>query len=137
MSHLTTEQRLEIYSLYKQGYNQSYIAEKIGKHRSVVCRELKRNSDPLSEEYDPVQAQQMYKKRMHEKPKRIKFTPEIRQIVESGLEQGLSPEQIVEQSKAQGIEDMVSHERIYQYVREDKEAGGDLYKHLRYQKSNS
>ena len=28
---------------------------------------------------------------------------------------------------------MVSHERIYQYIREDKRRGGNLYKHLRHQ----
>ncbi len=123
-----------IYTLYRQGYSQSYIAEKIGKHRSVVSRELKRNSDPLSEDYDPEKAQQMYQKRMHEKPKRIKFTPEIKRIVDSGLAKGLSPEQIVEQCKERGIEGMVSHERIYRYVREDKEAGGTLYKYLKCQK---
>jgi IS30 family transposase len=27
---------------------------------------------------------------------------------------------------------MVSHERIYQFIREDKAAGGTLYKELRY-----
>src|SRR5690554_8237018 len=31
----------------------------------------------------------------------------------------------------EGIE-MVSYQRIYQYIRKDKDDGGDLYKHLRH-----
>lgn len=68
---------------------------------------------------------------MHEKPKHVKFTPEIQQIVNMGLEMDFSPEQIVGRSKLQGVEGMVSHERIYQYVWEDKRNGGDWHKHLR------
>ena len=41
-----------------------------------------------------------------------------------------SPEQIVGWCRSQTIK-MVSHERIYQYVLKDKQAGGLLFKHLR------
>ena len=43
-----------------------------------------------------------------------------------------SPEQIVGYCKSQDIP-IVSHERIYQYIRQDKEQGGNLYKHSRHQ----
>lgn len=42
-----------------------------------------------------------------------------------------SPKQIVGYCKDQGI-DMVSHERIYKYLRQDKAEGGNLYKQLRH-----
>ena len=47
------------------------------------------------------------------------------------LEQ-LSPEQIVGLCKAKGYM-MVSKSSIYNYIREDKKKGGDLYKHCRFQ----
>ena len=43
----------------------------------------------------------------------------------------MSPEQIVGYCKQKGYK-MVSVERIYQYIREDKKAGGDLYTHCRH-----
>ncbi|MDR2963897.1 MAG: helix-turn-helix domain-containing protein [Bacteroidales bacterium] len=43
--HLTREQRYTIAALYKQGCTQKKIAETIGKDKSVVCRELKRNAN--------------------------------------------------------------------------------------------
>lgn len=131
MSHLTTEQRCEISVYLRMGHSQKFIAEKIGKHKSVISRELKRNSDPETRQYNPKIAHEKYRKRMHEKPKQVKFTPEIQQIVNMGLEMDFSPEQIVGRSKLQGVEGMVSHERIYQYVWEDKRNGGDWHKHLR------
>lgn len=46
------------------------------------------------------------------------------------LKQDFSPEQIVGRAAIEGKE-VVSHERIYQYIWKDKRAGGKLYKHLR------
>jgi IS30 family transposase len=42
-----------------------------------------------------------------------------------------SPEQIVGRACRDGIP-MVSHERIYRFIREDKKNGGTLYKQLRH-----
>jgi len=54
----------------------------------------------------------------------------MRKIVDEKIALDWSPDQITNWCKNQGI-DMVSHERIYQYVWEDKRQGGELYKHLR------
>lgn len=43
MRHLTREQRYTISAMYKQGCTQKMIAQAIGKDKSVVSRELKRN----------------------------------------------------------------------------------------------
>ena len=45
MAHLTIEQRYTISVLLKENYSQILIAERIGKDRSVVSREIKRNRD--------------------------------------------------------------------------------------------
>ena len=48
------------------------------------------------------------------------------------LQEQWSPKQIVGYCKIKQIP-MVSHERSYQYIRDDKAAGGQYYKHLRHQ----
>ena len=61
-----------------------------------------------------------------------KFTEPIRKEVEKLLrEEQYSPEQIVGLARREG-RPMVSHERIYQHIRADKAAGGDLYRNLRH-----
>lgn len=115
--------------MLQQGYQQSCIAEAIGKHKSVVSRELKRNKD-TAETYDCHLAQRKYEERMRTKRKSVRMTQEMKQIVEIGLEQDYSPMQIAGRYKLKGV-DIVSHERIYQYVWEDKKSGGSLYRHLR------
>ena len=51
MSHLTQEQRYTIEVLIRENYSQTVIAERIGKDKSVVNRELKRNSDKRNGSY--------------------------------------------------------------------------------------
>ena len=43
MAHLTIEQRYTVSVLLRENYSQILIAERIGKDRSVVSRELKLN----------------------------------------------------------------------------------------------
>ena len=42
-THITQEERYQIYGLKKAGFNQSNISEIIGRSPSTVSRELKRN----------------------------------------------------------------------------------------------
>src|SRR5690625_5553114 len=51
MAHLTQEQRYTISVMIKQNHPQAEIARTIGKCKSVVCRELKRNCDKRNGEY--------------------------------------------------------------------------------------
>ena len=61
------------------------------------------------------------------------FTGEVRNRINRYMRQcQWSPEQIVGYCKVKGY-NMVSIERVYQYIREDKENGGDLYKDCRHQ----
>ena len=132
MSHLTSSQRYTIASMKKSGHSQKAIAEAIGKDKSVVSRELKRNRDLRSGEYRSELADRKYAERQKTKRKKIYFTEEIKAEVKSGLEDKLSPEQIVGKAKREG-KACVSHERIYQYIWMDKKQGGVLYQHLRCQ----
>ncbi|KAA6332902.1 hypothetical protein EZS27_018633 [termite gut metagenome] len=61
-----------------------------------------------------------------------RFTEIIkRKIIRELTGEQWSPEQIVGKARKEG-KPMVSHERIYQFIREDKASGGVLYKNLRH-----
>ncbi len=42
-THLTQEQRYQIYALIKAGFNRTQIAAEISVHKSTVSREVRRN----------------------------------------------------------------------------------------------
>ena len=130
MAHLTKAQRYVISCLLAKGKRQKEIADVIGKDKSVISREIKRNKDQRSGLYKDDLANRKYIARQKDKPKYKRFTPEIRRYVDKLLKDDYSPEQIVGVSKEQKI-DCVSHECIYQYVWLDKKNNGELHTHLR------
>jgi IS30 family transposase len=132
MSHLTSAQRYTIGVMKKEGYSQKDISTTIGKHKSVISRELRRNCDLRTGEYRSDLAQRKYDTRQKNKAKQRLFTEGIKKYVKTELENKLSPEQIVGKAKKLG-KSCVSHERIYQYIWADKKKGGSLYEHLRTQ----
>lgn len=131
MKHLTVEQRYTICVMKKQGYAQKDIALTIGKDKSVVSRELSRNCDKRSKRYNDDLAQRKYEQRQRDKPKHIRFTEDVKQLVDELLNKDYSPEQIAGRTKIEE-KPCVSPERIYQYVWKDKKEGGKLYTHLRH-----
>lgn len=132
MGHLTVEQRYTIQVLREQKYSQQKIAEAIGKSKSVISRELKRNCDQRNGKYKAVLAHKKCMERHLNKKKKIHFSTDIQIYVEHLLKEDYSPEQVVGVAKLQDIR-CVSAERIYQHIWRDKKQGGELYKHLRTQ----
>lgn len=116
--------------MQSHNFSQTTIATIIGKDKSVVSRELRRNRDMRNGEYRYKQAQRKYEERLKQKPKAVRFDAEVRERVEAMLAEDFSPEQIVGRCRLEGL-GCVSHERIYQHVWADKRRGGDLYTHLR------
>ena len=132
MSHLTLEQRYTIEVLFKENYSQKNIAKTIGKSKSAISRELGRNCDKRNSVYKAELAHKKCLERHKNKNKKIHFTEEIKEYVKELIEDDYSPEQIAGTAKKLGVA-CVSHERIYQYLWDDKKQKGDLYKHLRTQ----
>lgn len=132
MKHLTKEQRYVIASLHKRGESQESIADEIGVHKSSISREFKRNSGKRGA-YNPIKAHQFAQERKERFACNRRFTKEVEKRVRNYLEkEQWSPDEIVGYCKKYTIE-MVSVERIYQFIRKDKGQGGNLYKHLRHQ----
>ena len=67
---------------------------------------------------------------MRAAPKHIRFTPYVKNKVESLLGLDFSPDQISNYLYLHH-HIRISHERIYQHIWADKQLGGGLYKHLR------
>lgn len=130
MEHLTRIQRYEISSKLEAGFSKVQIAKWLCMDRSTIYRELRRNSNQKTGVYDPELADKKYRRRMSEKPKRKTFSEEMRSLAAELLTKQLSPEQIKGRCDLLGVP-MVSHERLYQFVWEDKKKGGELHKHLR------
>ena len=131
MSHITREQRYTIARMLQGGYTKKDICIAIGKDKSVLCRELKRNSSKRG--YSAALADEYANERKERFRRKRKFTESIkRHVVKYLTEEEWSPEQIVGHAKKQGIQ-MVSCERIYQFIREDKRTGGTIWKHCRHQ----
>ena len=130
MSHLTVEQRYTIGALRAQSISVTDIAKTIGKHKSVVSRELRRNADKRNGHYSYQLAQRKYEQRQQLKPKKIYFTDSIKQYVEQKLRERLSPEQIAGEAKKTS-QACVSAERIYQHVWQEKKKKGTLHEFLR------
>jgi len=128
-TQLTQEQRYQIYALLKMGHNQTEIAAVIGTHKSTVSRELGRNKGLRG--YRPKQAHHQALSRRRHSRKRI--SEETWELIETKLQMDWSPEQVSGWLRRHHAI-QISHEWIYQYILADKQAGGDLYRHLRCQK---
>ena len=82
MAHLTLEQRYAIQYLRSEGLTQSAIAEKIGKDKSVISREIRRNCDMRNGAYRADLAHRKYQERLEQKPKCKKFTEQIKETIQ-------------------------------------------------------
>ena len=129
-NHISNYKRIELATLHRNGYSISNISKQLKLHRSTVYRELKRNSRPRGS-YEAYYANNLSEIRKERFAKNRKFTSQMMGLINQKLEnQQWSPEQINGYCIQKNIP-MVSHERIYQYIYQDKENGGKLFEHLR------
>jgi len=131
-TQLTIEQRYQISGLKKAGFNQSKIATDLNIHKSTISRELKRNKGQRG--WRPRQAQEKAMGRRLGCVNAKKFAHEDWLAVDKLVRQDLSPAQISGRMSLENIL-RISHETIYQHIYDDKHALGDLWRHLRCQKS--
>lgn len=131
MKQLTEGQRYELQAYLQAGIKKDEIAHLLGIHRSTLYRELCRNKWNPTDSYDADYAQYRYERRKEQRIRPKKFTMCVKARAEAMLVQlNYSPEQIVGRCKGLGFP-MVSVERLYQWIWEDKRKGGDLYRSLR------
>jgi len=128
---LTSPQRYQIEALRQTGTPIKSIALLLETDKSTIYRELNRNKNPRGQykaKYAQVYSQE--RKERFQEPRKI--TNSMRKCIRDKIcTEQLSPEQIVGFCQVNSIP-MVSTERIYQLVRQDKNEGGILWQHMRH-----
>jgi len=126
---LTLAQRYKISAYLQAGISKHRIAVLINVHHSTVFREISRNS--VNGKYNPERAHRQSNDRRQNARKFNKISQETWLLIEKLLKLDFSPEQISGFLKQTEIV-TISHEWIYQHLLVDKQAGGDLWRHLRW-----
>ena len=128
-SHLTEEERCEIYRLHADGRSQGEIARRLGRDKGTISRELRRNASTRDGAYNPVKAQNLAHARRW-RGSRLERLPALRDAVFDGLTMGWSPETItavMEQNQGRKI---ISAETIYRWAHSRMGKNMKLYKLL-------
>jgi IS30 family transposase len=123
---LTEEERYGIAALRMLRRSIVEIAAKVGRHRSTIYRELKRNRWE-SGQYGAARAVEMTRARRKRSRRNSQYGEEEFAKVEELLKEEWSPEQI--RGRLGGA--MMSHETMYRHIWKDKRRGGELYLNLR------
>ena len=126
---LTSEERYALQALRKQGCGWAEIGRVLGRHRSTISRELRRNRRSDGG-YDPRTADQRARMRRSRSRRNQRITTEDWARVLECLTEQWSPEQIAGRLTLKGRL-RISHETIYRYLWRNKRRGGTHYKHLR------
>lgn len=129
---LTPEERYTLATLRRQQPLPSCaeIARTMGRHRSTIARELRRNRSPHDNGYRAGRAQEMTNARRSCSRRNSRFTAADWKLICRLLRADLSPEQVSGRLRRDGRLH-VSHETIYRYIWRDKRCGGQLYRRLR------
>jgi IS30 family transposase len=126
---ITLEERYHLQALRGVAPSLAAIARALGRHRSTISRELRRNRT-RSGPYRPYPADCYARTRRSHSRRNQRLTPADWQQVVTGLGQGWSPEQIAGRGRRDGTL-RISHETIYRYVWADFRMGGTLHRLLR------
>ena len=115
--HFSIEDRDLLCAYHNQGLSISRIAVSLGRNKSSISRELKRNSSPKFGSYLANRAHSRAKDRKRKAGKRPRLkNHNLRSLVIRHLKKGRSPEQISGYLRANGKKTIISAEAIYQYI---------------------
>jgi len=133
-AHIDLDERRKIARWRAANLSVDIIAEKLGRHRSTVFRELKRNrfvDDQITDltGYYCTVADQKARERRSKRRKLIRFD-HLRQSVIKHISDGWSPQQIAGRMQLERHPISVSHETIYQFVYSDDGRKEGLWKYL-------
>jgi IS30 family transposase len=133
--HITREERVKIEAWKDAGETNGDIAKYLGRHRSNIGRELKRNIPSGKQKYKGITADhERLERRTKTNQQLRKLIPEsmLAKTIEAGIRKYWSPEQIVGRMKLEHPkEPSVCHETVYQYIYAQKP---ELKKFLRCRK---
>lgn len=121
--HLGSEERYAIALYHQQGLGPTAIAEKLGRNKSTISRELARHGSSGGD-YDAQRAAQRARTRRRVASEQARtVTAAMRREIGRRLAWHHTPEMIAGCCAVEGIA-MVSSEWIYQLIYRDKKQGG-------------
>ena len=130
-TQLSMPERMRLYTFLQMGLSKAQIAERLGRHRSTIYREVQRNRRSIG--YLPGIANRKSQKRRANKPGKIRTQRRLYDYILRGLKLGWSPEQITGRLKRKRKPYYVCHETIYRYIYRQGNKG--LFRLLHYKKS--
>jgi IS30 family transposase len=128
--HLTAEERILIAAFRSHGWSHPQIADELGRDRSTIWRETRRNATPYDGNYRSARAHERAVARRKRSRRNSHFGTNEFAAVEALLQKKWSPEQISGHLRSTGGLS-ISHETIYRHVWRDMGRGGTLHTHLR------
>ena len=114
MAHLNIDERFIIYEMNKNGYSSRKIALALGRDKSTVCYELKKNRDENGYRPDKANALAL-SLRCKKRRRKIEIDNDLRNCIIQGLEDAISPDVIANRRKLENLP-TVSTETIYQFI---------------------
>ena len=127
---ITFAERYTLGVLRQRGLSAAAIARALGRHRSTIGREVRRNRATSDATYRPQLADWYARGRRSRSRRNRRFTAADWARIQVLLREDWSPEQIAGWLRRQQ-QLAISHETIYRYVWADQRAGGLLHTHLR------
>jgi len=136
-THITSNQRNELSALLIASIKKKDIAKQLGKHRTTIWRELKRNETKNQRGYDARRSKQQTKARRikaNSRFRKLENNKWLRKYVIRKIKKYWSPEQISGRLKTKYPNDKTKHvgkDSIYKYIYTHRQ---NLVKYLRCQK---
>jgi len=132
-THLTRDERYQIHELRAEKNTASEIARQLGRHKSTISRELKRNAG--KHRWKPGQAHAAAQQRQKNCRNARRISDAHWSAVAAYLRLDLSPTQAIERLKRENNRVAISHETVYRHIYANVRGSGELVKHLRGQKT--
>ena len=131
-NHFTPNERECLYILLKNNYSITQIAKELGRDKSTISREIRRNSDENSN-YTPLGAHMLYFIRRKEckRKSRIKRSSKLYKYIKDKLRKFWSPEVIAKSWNKSHPDDRISFSTIYNAVKNGLFDGITVQTHLR------
>lgn len=122
--HISLEERDRIAEMKSLGQTVTEMAMALGRSKSTLSRELRRNATPAYKVYLSHRAHERAVTRKQEAGSRPRLkNDQVVSYVRNKLEQGLSPELIAGRIELEQSGLSISHEAIYQYIYHPKTEG--------------
>lgn len=132
-SHLTLDEREVIAHMHRNGITQTQIADRLGRSKSTISRELRRNRSRNG--YWAAAAQRKAARRRSERPWTAKMRrAEVRRYVSERLRWRWSPDQIAGRARSEFPDDRrrhISPPTIYAWIRAEEAEGKRWQRYLR------